>query len=70
VPKLAGAGYRASCNVISTRLFGGQTQIRVIADERPEAGFEPDFESDFESTLPDLEDVYFSVLSSLSRAAC
>lgn len=66
VPKPAVAGYRASCKVISTRLFSGQTQIRVLADEHPEAGFEP--------AAPDLEDVYFSVLSSLpergERAAC
>jgi ABC-type multidrug transport system ATPase subunit len=62
VPKPAVTGYRASCNVISTRLFGGQTQIRVLADQLPETGFEP--------ASPDLEDVYFSVLSSLSRAAC
>ena len=45
---------RASHAVISTRLFGGRTQVRVLADDRPAAGFEP--------IAPDLEDVYFSVL--------
>jgi len=59
VPKSAVAGYRASQDVISTRLFGGQTQIRVIADGCPEPGFEP--------VAPDLEAVYFSVLS---KVAC
>jgi ABC-type multidrug transport system ATPase subunit len=57
VPKGAVAGYRASLEVIAQRLFGGQTQIYVRADARPEPGFEP--------APPDLEDVYFSVLSSL-----
>jgi hypothetical protein len=47
--------YRVSYDVIATRLFAGQTQLHVVADERPEAGFE--------LTAPDLEDVYFSVLS-------
>jgi ABC-type multidrug transport system ATPase subunit len=59
VPKSAVDGYRAALDVISTRLFGGQTQIRVIADGCPEPGFEP--------AAPDLEDVYFSVLS---KVAC
>ncbi len=59
VPKSAVDGYRASHDVIATRLFAGQTQLHVLADERPEEGFEP--------VAPDLEDVYFSVLSSLSR---
>ena len=59
VPKSAVEGYRASCQVIATRLFGGQTRIHVLAEDRPEPGFEP--------VAPDLEDVYFSLLSSLSR---
>ena len=53
-------------DVIASRLFGGQAQVYVLADGRPEPGFEP--------APPDLEDVYFSVLSSLShrqeRIAC
>jgi ABC-2 type transport system ATP-binding protein len=48
------ARYRDSLAVLSTRLFGGETRIHVLADARPEDGFE---------TVPaDLEDVYFSVL--------
>ena len=50
------ATYRATQNVISTRLFGGETQIHVVADKRPAA--------DFEAIEPGLEDVYFSALSS------
>ncbi len=59
VPKSAVEGYRASHHVIATRLFGGQTQVHVLADGPLEPGFEP--------APPDLEDVYFSVLSSLPR---
>jgi len=59
VPKAAVGDYRASHDVIATRLFAGQTQLHVLADERPEEGFE--------AAAPDLEDVYFSVLSSLAR---
>jgi len=65
VPKKAVEGVRASHDVIATRLFAGQTQVHVLAAERPEPGFEP--------AEPDLEDVYFSVLSSPAReviAAC
>ena len=47
--------YRAKMRVISTHLFEGQTQIRVLADQRPDPTFEPG--------TPDLEDVYFSVLA-------
>jgi ABC-type multidrug transport system ATPase subunit len=47
--------YRASLAVLSTQLFEGKTLLHVVADERPEAGFE--------AVAPDLEDVYFSVLS-------
>jgi len=55
VPKPEVARYKQSHAVIATRLFEGQTQLRVLADERPDAGFEP--------ARPDLEDVYFSVLA-------
>jgi ABC-2 type transport system ATP-binding protein len=54
VPKPAVADYRASHDVVSTHLFGGKTQVCVLADARPETGFEP--------VAPDLEDVYFSTL--------
>jgi ABC-type multidrug transport system ATPase subunit len=47
-------GYEASMPVISTRLFAGQTVLRVHSDESPGEGFEV--------VEPDLEDVYFTVL--------
>ncbi|HEY6552299.1 MAG TPA: ABC transporter ATP-binding protein [Vicinamibacteria bacterium] len=59
VPKAAVEEHRASHRVIASRLFGGRTQIHVLADGRPDPGFEP--------AAPDLEDVYFSVLSSVPR---
>jgi ABC-2 type transport system ATP-binding protein len=46
--------YREAFAVLSARLFAGETRIHVLADARPEDGFEP--------IAPDLEDVYFSVL--------
>ena len=46
--------------VISTRLFAGNTIIHVLSDTRP-SGFEP--------VEGGLEDVYFSTLSTLRRAA-
>ncbi len=48
------ARYRDSHTVLSTRLFGGETRIHLLAEERPEEGFE--------QAPADLEDVYFSVL--------
>jgi ABC-type multidrug transport system ATPase subunit len=59
IPKSEVDAHRARLNVISTHLFAGQTQVHVLADARPESGFDP--------VEPDLEDVYFSVLASLSR---
>ena len=47
--------YRAAHRVIATRLFAGETRLHVVAESRPEPGFEP--------VQPDLEDVYFSVLT-------
>jgi ABC-2 type transport system ATP-binding protein len=52
--------YQQKFEVISTRLFAGRSVIHVLADERPE-GFEP--------VEGGLEDVYFSTLSTLRRAA-
>jgi len=40
--------------VISTRLYGGKTQVNVIADARPAPGFEP--------AAPTLEDAYFAAI--------
>jgi ABC-2 type transport system ATP-binding protein len=51
------AGHR----VLSTRLFGGRTRLRVFADTRPDASFEP--------VPPDLEDVYFAAIKGFSRPA-
>ncbi len=55
VSKEALPRYRETLTVLSARLFAGQTRIHVLADQQPEDGFEP--------IAPDLEDVYFSVLS-------
>ena len=52
--------YQASHEVISTRLFAGQTIVHVLSDTQP-AGFDP--------VEGGLEDVYFSTLSTLRRAA-
>ena len=52
--------YQSRFEVISTRLFAGNSVIHVLSDQRPE-GFEP--------VEGGLEDVYFSTLSTLRRAA-
>jgi ABC-2 type transport system ATP-binding protein len=52
--------YQAKYEVISTRLFAGRTIVHVLSDTPPE-GFEP--------VEGGLEDVYFSTLSNLRRAA-
>jgi ABC-2 type transport system ATP-binding protein len=52
--------YQSRYEVISTRLFAGKTIVHVLADTQP-AGFEP--------AVGGLEDVYFSTLSTLRRAA-
>jgi ABC-type multidrug transport system ATPase subunit len=43
--------------LISMRLFGGRTLIRVMSDQQPGAGFEP--------AAPDLEDLYFATIKDL-----
>jgi ABC-type multidrug transport system ATPase subunit len=53
--------HRASHEVISTRLFGGRTIIHVMSETSPGPGFEP--------ASGGLEDVYFSTLSAVRRAA-
>ncbi|HYI12913.1 MAG TPA: ABC transporter ATP-binding protein [Thermoanaerobaculia bacterium] len=53
--------YRDSHTVLSTRLFAGETRVHILSDERPEEGFE--------RVSTDLEDVYFSVLSSARSEA-
>jgi ABC-2 type transport system ATP-binding protein len=52
--------YQGRFEVISTRLFAGRSIIHVLADQQPD-GFEP--------VEGGLEDVYFSTLSTLRRAA-
>ena len=46
--------YNNAFDVISTKLLAGETQIRVIADSRPEQGFE--------TMNTNLEDLYFATL--------
>ncbi|HXS73139.1 MAG TPA: ABC transporter ATP-binding protein [Rhodanobacteraceae bacterium] len=53
--------YRARMAVLSTRLATGNTVIHVLADSKPDDGFE--------SVPPDLEDVYFGQLHHAAAAA-
>ncbi|MFL0351970.1 ABC transporter ATP-binding protein [Xanthomarina sp. GH4-25] len=46
--------YKKLFNVISTKLVAGKTQIRVLADSKPEEGFS--------LITPNLEDYYFTTL--------
>jgi ABC-type multidrug transport system ATPase subunit len=52
--------YQSKYEVISTRLFAGNTIVHVLSDTQPQ-GFDP--------VEGGLEDVYFSTLSTLRRAA-
>lgn len=52
--------FQASHHIISTRLFAGQTIIHVLSDRQPD-GFKP--------VEAGLEDVYFTTLADLHRAA-
>lgn len=61
IPKEALPEHRARFEVISTRLFAGQTVIHVLADAQPGEGFEP--------ASGGLEDVYFSTLAASRRPA-
>ena len=61
IPKAALADYQGRYDVISNRLFAGQTVIHVLADADPRDGFE--------SIGGHLEDLYFSTLTSNRRAA-
>jgi ABC-type multidrug transport system ATPase subunit len=45
--------------VLSTRLFAGKTRVRVFADARPDAAYEP--------TPADLEDVYFAAIKGFAK---
>jgi ABC-type multidrug transport system ATPase subunit len=55
VEKSSVPAYRESMRVLSTHLYEGATRIHVLADQRPDPGFDP--------VVPDLEDVYFSALA-------
>jgi len=55
------AKYREGGGLISTRLRGGRTQIRVLADAAPASAFEP--------VATSLEDVYFATLHRQRQAA-
>jgi ABC-type multidrug transport system ATPase subunit len=63
IDKAALGAYRERYTVLSTRLSGGATLIHILADARPEDGFE--------CIAPDLEDVYFGQLhqAAVARAA-
>ena len=54
VPASEAPALRKALPVVSTRLIGGQVEIRVIAEAAPEGGLEP--------ATPTLEDVYFATL--------
>jgi len=60
VPTTAIEDYKNRFTVLSTRLAGGKTIVHVLADARPEEGFE--------IVAPDLEDVYFGQLRRQSAA--
>jgi ABC-2 type transport system ATP-binding protein len=60
VPRDELADYQEKFEIISSRLFAGQTIIHVLADTQP-AGFEP--------VEAGLEDVYFSTIADTRRAA-
>ena len=61
IDKAALPGYRERMTVLSTRLAGGTTLIHVLADDRPDDGFE--------NVAPDLEDVYFGQLHHAAKVA-
>ncbi|HEV2532404.1 ABC transporter ATP-binding protein [Phenylobacterium sp.] len=61
VDKASLEAVRASHQVISTRLFAGQTVVHVLADKDPGDGFA--------GVAGGLEDVYFSTLAAARQAA-
>jgi ABC-2 type transport system ATP-binding protein len=54
IPKADLDFYKKAFDVISTKLISGETQIRVVSEEKPEASFE--------TITPNLEDFYFTTL--------
>ena len=55
------ANYRERFQLISMRLFAGQTLVHVLSPQQPEAGFEP--------FAPDLEDFYFATIKGFIHQA-
>jgi hypothetical protein len=55
------AQYQATYSVISTKLAGGKTIVRVLSDALPGEGFEP--------AHANLEDVYFAALRQTPSAS-
>ncbi len=53
--------YRERFQLISMRLFAGQTLVHVLSPQLPEAGFEP--------AAPDLEDFYFATIKGFIHQA-
>ena len=60
IPHSELAAYQADHEVISTRLYSGETIVHVLADKQPKG---------FTAVEGGLEDVYFATLSTLRRAA-
>ena len=63
IPKVDIDIYKKAFHVISTKLVSGETQIRVLSDNKPENGFD--------TISPNLEDFYFATLfnQSLKKAS-
>jgi ABC-2 type transport system ATP-binding protein len=55
------ATYRERFQLISMRLFAGQTLVHVLSAQQPETGFEP--------AAPDLEDFYFATIKGFIHQA-
>lgn len=55
------ADHQARLEVLSARLTGGRTLIRIFSEQRPDAECEP--------VAPDVEDVYFAAIRSRSPRA-
>ena len=54
------AAFKDRYQLISMRLFAGQTLVHVLGSQPPEAGFEP--------VAPDLEDFYFATIKGFINA--
>ncbi|MDD7913693.1 ABC transporter ATP-binding protein [Polaribacter ponticola] len=54
IPKKDITIYKKAFDIISTKLVAGETQIRVLSDQKPEEGFE--------KIRPNLEDFYFTTV--------